>query len=190
MKLTYTGEGDSGAVVLETTLAGKRTPLCTDIFLVANEDTHHLEAYFFAGTHRSTLQIPGKNAVANMQRQGLYTYLFCEGVVDELLSVFTSLKAFVGGFALHGKLPLWSPRVPKYMEDANVEFLKWAVNYTLEERKTQTIEIDEDSIASGDYLAIMRLDGLDPMIMYGTGSHSGHTTTALRFDGELYIVES
>lgn len=36
----------------------------------------------------------------------------------------------------------------------------------------------------------MRLDGLDPMIMYGTGSHSGHTTTALRFDGELYIVES
>ena len=36
----------------------------------------------------------------------------------------------------------------------------------------------------------MRLDGLDPMIMYGTGSHSGHTTMALRFDGELYIIES
>lgn len=36
----------------------------------------------------------------------------------------------------------------------------------------------------------MRLDGLDPMIMYGTGSHSGHSLMALRFDGELYIVES
>ena len=36
----------------------------------------------------------------------------------------------------------------------------------------------------------MRLDGLDPMIMYGTGSRSGHSVMALRFDGELYIVES
>jgi hypothetical protein len=36
----------------------------------------------------------------------------------------------------------------------------------------------------------MRLDGLDEIIMYGTGSHVGHSTMALRFDGELYIVES
>jgi len=36
----------------------------------------------------------------------------------------------------------------------------------------------------------MRLDGLDPMIMYGTGSRSGHSVVALRFDGEPYIVES
>ena len=28
------------------------------------------------------------------------------------------------------------------------------------------------------------------MIMFGTGSRSGHTVMALRFDGELYIVES
>jgi len=26
--------------------------------------------------------------------------------------------------------------------------------------------------------------------MYGTGSHAGHSTMALRFDGELYVVES
>ena len=36
----------------------------------------------------------------------------------------------------------------------------------------------------------MRLDGVDPMIMYGAGTHAGHSTMALRFDGELYIVES
>lgn len=36
----------------------------------------------------------------------------------------------------------------------------------------------------------MRLDGLDPMIMYGTGARVGHNVMALRFDGELYIVES
>lgn len=47
-------------------------------------------------------------------------------------------------------------------------------------------------IQSGDFLAILRLDGLDPIIMYGSGSHIGHSVMALRFwdDEELYIVES
>lgn len=45
-------------------------------------------------------------------------------------------------------------------------------------------------IQSGDFLAIFRLDGLDPLVMYGSGSHAGHSTMALRFDGELYVVES
>ena len=39
-------------------------------------------------------------------------------------------------------------------------------------------------------MMIMRLDGLDQIIMYGTGAYVGHNTVALRFDGELYIVES
>lgn len=36
----------------------------------------------------------------------------------------------------------------------------------------------------------MRLDGLGQIIMYGTGAYLSHNTMALRFDGELYIVES
>lgn len=37
---------------------------------------------------------------------------------------------------------------------------------------------------------IMRLDGLDQLIMAATGSHAGHMVMALRFDGELYVVEA
>jgi hypothetical protein len=29
----------------------------------------------------------------------------------------------------------------------------------------------------------MRLDGLDPIIMLGSGSHAGHSVMALRIDG-------
>ena len=57
-------------------------------------------------------------------------------------------------------------------------------------RETQEVHISEDLISSGDFFVIMRLDGLDPMIMYGTGSHGAHCVMALRFEGELYIVES
>ena len=37
---------------------------------------------------------------------------------------------------------------------------------------------------------IMRLDGLDQLIMTGTGSHAGHMVMALHFQGELYVVEA
>jgi len=37
----------------------------------------------------------------------------------------------------------------------------------------------------------MRLDGLDQIIMYGTGAAVGHNVMAMRMeDDELYIVES
>ena len=76
------------------------------------------------------------------------------------------------------------------MEKANVQWIKDTMNVTLVERTTQKVEIDPDTIQSGDFFGIMRLDGLDPMIMYGTGSRVGHNVMALRFDGELYVVES
>lgn len=60
----------------------------------------------------------------------------------------------------------------------------------MERRTTEKVDIDPDLIQSGDYIAVMRLDGLDQIIMYGTGSHSGHSVMALRFEDGLHIVES
>lgn len=46
-------------------------------------------------------------------------------------------------------------------------------------------------IHTGDLFLILRLDGIDPLISYGTGSRAGHTAVAMWFDdGQLYIVES
>lgn len=98
--------------------------------------------------------------------------------------------AFVGGISDHPNIPIVGSHVPKYMEKANVAWLA-SFGYDLVERDIKKVEIDEDLIQSGDYFAVTRLDGLDPMIMYGTGSHSGHSVMAMRFpDDGLYIVES
>jgi len=45
-------------------------------------------------------------------------------------------------------------------------------------------------IHSGDFFGITRLDGLDPMIIWGYGGATGHTATALWIDGELFVCES
>ena len=57
-------------------------------------------------------------------------------------------------------------------------------------RSSGRINVPASEIKSGDYLAILRLDGLDPLIMWGTGGHTGHTAVAVWFGDELYICES
>lgn len=65
------------------------------------------------------------------------------------------------------------------------------MDVTLEPREIKKVEIDPDLIQSGDFFGVMRLDGLDQIIMYGTGAYIGHNVMALRMeDNELYVVES
>ena len=116
--------------------------------------------------------------------------MFCDGFVDTFISAFKTLICFLGGLGTDPTKPITGSHVPAYMDKANVAFLNNTMNYNLVERETNYVEIDPSLLQSGDFLAIMRLDGLDPIVMLGTGSHAGHSTMALRFDGELYIVES
>jgi len=54
--------------------------------------------------------------------------------------------------------------------------------------KVQTI--DKSLIKSGDSFAVTRLDGLDPLIMYGTGGRTGHVVVAVWEGSTLYVCES
>lgn len=49
---------------------------------------------------------------------------------------------------------------------------------------------DESQVKSGDAFYIIRLDGLDPMLAWAMGSTTGHVTTAMWIEGELYVCES
>jgi|Transcript_13030 hypothetical protein len=129
-------------------------------------------------------------AQADVGYGGIKAFSFCNGMVAEIESLWNFAKCYLGGLSDHTHWPIIGSHVPKYMEDANKDFLATSMGWALEERQTQKVEIDPDLINSGDFFTIFRLDGLDPLIMYGTGSHSGHSTMALRFDGELYVVES
>ena len=56
--------------------------------------------------------------------------------------------------------------------------------------RTELTDFDESLIKSGDTLVIMRMDGLDPLIMYGTGTHVGHCVMAMWYEDGLYVIES
>lgn len=83
-----------------------------------------------------------------------------------------------------------SYEIPDYMANTDRQFLLETMGYDLPPRTINFVDIDESMVKSGDFFGVTRLDGLNPLIMYGTGSHIGHCTTALQFDDGLYIVES
>ncbi len=75
------------------------------------------------------------------------------------------------------------------MQEA-VEFVHDHMNITYAPRSNVFINVSQDSVPSGTYLATQRFDGSEVMIQYGTGSYSGHSTIAVRLNGTLHVCES
>jgi len=80
--------------------------------------------------------------------------------------------------------------VPDWTAEDNLQFLKDHMDVVMEERNIQKVDIPTSEIQSGDFLGIIRLDGLDPMLAWAMGSHTGHTTITWWIDGALYVLES
>ncbi len=76
------------------------------------------------------------------------------------------------------------------MDKANIKFIESAMKFKVEERDIYEVEIPQKLIKSGDYFVCLRLDGVDPLIMYATGGRGAHSVQALWFGEDLYIVES
>ncbi|CDW81161.1 UNKNOWN [Stylonychia lemnae] len=184
-------ENDIGDVIVTVDTENANSLFCKDWFLFGNAEFQHVETFFFHGKHQVTFKNLSPEAKITIQKKGIQVFMFCDGYIDTFISVFNFALAFIGGLGTNPDLPIIGSHVPEYMEQANLNFLNETMGYQLEKREIQTVEIDESLIQSGDFLAIMRLDGVDPIIMYGSGTHAGHSTMALRFeDGELYVVES
>jgi len=121
---------------------------------------------------------------------GIRFAMFCSGYLDTMGSIYNMVKMFLGGITTYTWLPWFGTHVPAYMEEANLDFLRNNMQWDLEKREIDFIEYDESNFKTGDVLAIFRLDGVDPLIMYGTGSTIGHCTMTVWFDDELYVIEA
>ena len=114
--------------------------------LFANTEIQHFEVFFFKGTHKLSFQMTTPEAQADVGYGGIKAFSFCDGIIEEIESLWNFAKGFVGGLSDHTKWPIIGSHVPPYMEKANVEFLSEAMGYTLEQRTTQKVEIDPSLI--------------------------------------------
>lgn len=112
---------------------------------------------------------------------GISTLVMPCGLVGSVESLVKTLSLFIGeGQAVF---------------ESNMEFLEEKGVLPKGNPAFNTTQaVDASLIKSGDYFAILRLDGLDPMIGFGTGGATGHSTVAVwqgeGADRKLYVVES
>ena len=163
---------------------------CYDYFFFATRSNFHVEAYFFSGQHEIVFDGLDEDQKKDILYNGIDMYLFCDGFTDAFISAFKMVLCFAGGLGPDPNIPIFGSHVPEYMEKANIDFIQKAMGIKMEVRETQEVVIDEKDIRSGDFFVVMRLDGLDQIIEYGTGSRSGHSVMALWFEDGLHIVES
>lgn len=148
---------------VKVTALNPKSRLCSEGFLFSNNATSWFKDVFFHGTHEYTITANNQNDFEIIKDQGLNVFMFCESFKDEIISLYTTIRAFFGGMGMHGKIQPWQPKVPDYMTNAAVKFMKWALQWELKERKTKYVTIDKNLIHSGDFIAVLRLDGKGPM---------------------------
>ena len=165
----------------------KKSIMCREALFISTTSRHHLEHLFFSKKHTFTFKNLDADDMIDLNLSGLRMYMFCGSVADTFMSVFHTIKLFLGGLGTNPKWPIIGSHVPEYMEKENVHFLKEAMGWELQKRNVTEVVLNESDIHDGDFLAIYRLDEI---IMWGTGGRVGHSTVALTIDGEVNIIES
>jgi len=64
----------------------------------------------------------------------------CDGMLEETVAILRTVELF---FDIESDTSL---QVPQYMVDANLKFLSEAVNYNMEPRLIQNVDIDESLV--------------------------------------------
>ncbi|CAM9245514.1 unnamed protein product [Ectocarpus fasciculatus] len=118
----------------------------------------------------------------DLATKGVRVMRFMTPLHECAANVLQTLKLFV---------PEFTQQVDPLSAATNIEFMAQYPQFVMEERDPlSSLPPPEHMVHSGDFFGIIRLDGLDPMLAWAMGSTTGHTTTALWIDGELFICES
>jgi len=181
---------DSNTVQLVHTLKKAKSLSCTDSYFYSALTNFHVEVFARHGTHKVTFKLTD-DQMKEFEAIGISLFRVCDKSIHFIPDVFKTLFLFIGGLGLNPHIPFFGSKPTPFQEAQNIKFFNEAMNYTWQARPHDVVvDLDESLINSGDFLSVIRFDGLDPIIGYGSGSHVGHCTMALRIDGELYVVES
>jgi len=186
--MTQLPSADEVDFVIET--HGHKGPLCREWLLLATSQRYIIQHLAMKKTHKVTVKNIKQFDIDEISNDGFRVYGFCDEIKPTIVALFKTLTLFVGGLSAKASLPIIGSHVPEYMQRSNQKFLKESMDWNLRARKPKVNLLDPSLVKSGDFIAIYRLDGLDEIIMWGTGSHIGHSTVALWIEDELFIVES
>ena len=150
--------------------------VCMDVYFSGSINSQNIN-FIPSIKHEYSILIKFKNKkidISDINFNGYHIFYFKNGVVNSISSFINTIQLFVGN----------------NLEENNILFLKEKMNYDIKLNQESEVEFNHNKIKTGDILLLNRLDGLDQLIMWGTGSYIGHTAIAVWIKDELYVLES
>jgi hypothetical protein len=169
--------------VLSIKMENKSSLFCDDGYLIAYTGSFDITYFEIDGEKDITFNGPWTDdQYFDITTLGIRIFIFPDGITMTASEIYDTILLFFGG--------LIGAHVPEWTADENLQFLADHMNVTMPVRSTTFINISKSEVKSGDFLGVIRLDGLDPMLAWAMGSHTGHTCICLWVDNVLYVAES
>ncbi len=183
---------DENKITLTLQNSEPRYLVCVDFVVFHTSNLNNIKLITFTGKHEITFDKVIQDDLDEISMNAVKVLSLCTTLTNEIKSLVNTVKAFLGGLGTDPNhiLPIMRPSIPEEMEKANLRMLKVFNNYIPVRRENKIVNFDKNIIHTGDFVAISRMDGLDPLIMIGSGGHLGHTAVCSWIDGELYVLES
>jgi len=159
---------------------------CEDNFFLMTTSGFKFKGVFFRGEHKLTWKLPEDAAAAekyDLATKGVRFFLVMTSMAQWTANLAQTALLFEGEALNY---------IPERAQKRNIDFMEHYTEFKMPAVPAGGLyNITKSEIRSGDFFGIIRLDGLDPMLAWGMGSTTGHTTTAIwGDDGELYVAES
>ena len=190
MTATATWAPGSGGVSVKLEGTKPTGVLCSDVYLLATSYSLAFPVEVSALAPSATISLPawpGADESLDITLNGISIGLLPCGIAGSIVSLVNTVNIFSplsgditdliksNSAFLNGR-KIWNG--PEGPGSPLVPFGKLTA-------------IDPSAIRSGDYLSILRFDGLDPMIGFGTGfGGTGHSAVALWKGADLFVVEA
>lgn len=181
----------SGTMTITLNVDEPEDLLCSDIYLFHTPGINQLATIFTRGEHKIVIENMIPDDLDEIKLNSIKIFGFCQAITEVISSFEMTLELYWGGLGddPEDPDPLYRPTVPEDMAEANVKMVEFYNHYTIRKRDDILVDLDEKEIHTGDFVAISRMDGVDNMIMIGTGSTIGHSAVAAWIDEKLYVIE-
>jgi len=166
--------------------------VCTDFMVFHTSNLNKVKIITLPRTHKITFDKVIQDDLDEISKNGIKILSLCTSLTNEIKSLVNTAKLFLGGLGTDPKhvVPIMRPSIPEEMVEANLRLLKLFNNYIPVRRENKIVNFDKNIIHTGDFVAISRMDGLNPVVMIGSGGNIGHVAVCSWIDGELYVLES
>eukprot|EP00996_Jenningsia_fusiforme_P006206 NODE_744_length_1937_cov_23.815148_g689_i0.p1 GENE.NODE_744_length_1937_cov_23.815148_g689_i0~~NODE_744_length_1937_cov_23.815148_g689_i0.p1 ORF type:complete len:568 (-),score=82.53 NODE_744_length_1937_cov_23.815148_g689_i0:154-1857(-) len=182
--LTFLSRNDTH-VHLKFTHADKRDVLCTDTYGLLATSVFELYSPELPRTEYVSVSLPNHASAADLydiDNAGIRVAAFQISPKNIIRSINSTVDLFLG--------PLTHKGVPPNIAAANSDFVMKYARMNMTRLLKPLVPPKASQIRTGDLFAGIRLDGLDPMLAWAMGATTGHVTSAIWINGELFVTES